>query len=331
MNRETRTVRPFIVEGGLARALEGVRFNLGTASCEPGGRILVQNPDEYLRAEPVLTWARDEPAFDGFREGLAEGIARNRIEPVAASLIVTAHAPYLKLTDVVVRRPLSELPSLPRALTLGGRRGPAALWANTHGAVVTAYIALNREILPEAGSLRPWRKGTWIARAVFRLKTDLPPVLFRPIPMEDDHRREHDLPGECVRYLHMGDHDPLQSREGQPHPEFYVDADLLARIDRARGTPVAKALQVQLACDFIAGVVTDVATRADTDGHPEWEHVADSLWGRIVALAAKAGPDRREPAALIGWARENPAQLLARVEGLLKARRFLTDALVDRE
>ena len=330
VNRETRMVRPFVVEGRLASALEGVRFNLGTASCEPGGRILVQDPDKYLRDEPVLTWARDDPAFDGFREALTEGIARNRIEPVAASLIVTAHAPYLKLTEVVVSRPLSELPSLPRTLTLRGTNGAAALWANTHGAVVTAYVVLNQE-LTEAGSLRPWLRGTWLAQAVFRLKTDLPPVLFRPIPMKDDHRREHDLPRECVRYLHMGDHDPLQAREGQPHPEFYVDADLLARIDRVRGTPVAKALQVQLACDFIAGVITDVAARADTGGNLEWEHVADSLWGRIVALAAKAGPDRQEPAALLGWARENPAQLLARVEGLLKARRFLTGALVDPE
>lgn len=330
MNRETRTVRPFIVEGRLASALDGVRFNLGRATCKPGGRILVQDPDEYLRAEPVLTWAQDDPAFDGFRGALTEGIARNRIEPVAASLIVTAQAPYLKLTDVVVSHPLSELPSLPRRLTLRGTGGPAALWANTHGAVITAYVALDRE-MPEAGSLRPWLRGTWLARAVFRLKTDLPPVLFRPIPMKDDDRREHDLPRECARYLHMGDHDPLQSREDQPHPEFYVDADLLARIDRARGTPVAKALQVQLACDFIAGVVTDVATRADTEGDLEWEHVADSLWGRIVALAAKAGRDSQEPAALLGWARENPAQLLARVDGLLKARRFLTGALSDPE
>jgi len=330
VNRETRTVRPFIVKGQLASALEGVRFNLGTASCEPGGRILVRDPDKYLRDEPVLTWARDAPAFDGFRQTLTDETARNRIEADAASLIVTAHAPYLKLTDVVVNRPLSGLHSLRRTLTLRGESRPAALWANTHGAVVTAYVALNRE-MPEAGSLRPWLRGTWLARAVFRLKTDLPPVLFRPIPMKEDDRREHNLPPECARYLHMGDHDPLQSRDGQPPPEFYVDADLLARIDRARGTPVAKALQVQLACDFIAGVVTDVATREDTEDLLEWEHVADSLWGRIVALAAKAGQDSQDPAVLLGWARKNPAQLLARVEGLLKARRFLTDALVDPE
>ena len=171
-------------------------------------------------------------AFDGFRQTLTDEAARNRIEADAASLIVTAHAPYLKLTDVVVNHPLSELHSLRRTLTLRGESRPAALWANTHGAVVTAYVALNRE-MPDAGSLRPWLMGTWLARAVFRLKTDLPPVLFRPIPMKEDDRREHNLPPECARYLHMGDHDPLQSREGQPPPEFYVDADLLARIDRA--------------------------------------------------------------------------------------------------
>ncbi len=330
MNRETRTVRPFIVGGRLASALDGVRFNLGRASCEPGGRILVHNPDEYLRAEPVLTWAQNAAAFGGFQEVLLEEVAKNRIEPVAASVIVTAHAPYLKLTDIVLRHPLSEIGSLSRTLTLRGERRPAALWANSHGAVITAYIVLSRE-MPDAGSLRPWRKGTWLARAVFRLKTDLPPVLFRPIPMNDDHRREHNLPRECARYLNMGDHDPLLSREGQPHPEFYVDADLLARIDRVSGTPVAKALQVQLACDFIAGVVTDVATRADAENHLEWEHVEDSVWGRIVALAAKAGQNNQEPAALLGWARENPEKLLARVEGLLKARRFLTSALNDPE
>ena len=330
MSRETRIVRPFILDDRLDRCLDGVRVQFGAKLCEPGGNILVDDPDEYMRSVPKLSWGEDEVRFDAFKDKLARGLASHDIEPDAATLVVTAYTSYLKITDILVNRPVSRIDALKRESVFHNSDRPRALQASTHGATVTAYLALSRNI--ERAPLRPWRKGIWLARVAFRIRTDTAHQLFRPIPMDAETRKEFDLPKDCAQYLHMGDHEPLHPYADSTAPDFYVDADLLARLDRAAGSTVGGALQVQLARDFVAGVIMDVAARdSDAAEGLSWDELKGSLFGRIVAMAAGRGASVRAREDLIQLVRNDPGRLLARVEGALKLRPSLAKALSEDE
>ena len=331
MSRETRIVRPFIVGNRLDRCLDGVRVQFGAELCEPGGYVLVDDPDEYLRSVPKLSWAEDEARFDLFKEELAGRLANFDIEPEAATLVVTAYTRYLKITDILVNHPVSRIDALERESVFHHSNRPRALQASTHGAMVTAYLVLSRNI--KRAPLRPWRKGTWLAKVVFRIRTDTAHQLFRPIPMDAETRTEFGLAKDCVQYLYMGDHEPLHPyADFSTAPDFYVDADLLARIDRASGGAVGGALQVQLARDFVAGVIMDVAA-SDSDGAAglSWDELKGSLFGRIIAMAAGRGAPVRAREEVIQLLRNDPGSLLARVEGALKLRPRVAEALSEDE
>lgn len=330
MSRETRIVRPFILGSRLDRCLDGVRVQFGARLCEPGGHILVDDPDEYLRSVPKLSWGEDEARFDAFKEELAGRLANYHIEPEAATLVVTAYTSYLKITDILVNHPVSRIDALDRESVFHHSNRPKAMQASTHGATVTAYLVLSRNI--KRAPLRPWRKGTWLARTAFRIRTDTAHQLFRPIPMDADTRQEFGLPKDCVQYVDMGDHEPLRPYGDSTAPDFYVDADLLARLDRAAGGAVGGALQVQLARDFVAGVIMDVAA-ADNDGAAglSWDELEGSLFGRIVDMAAGRGASVRVREEVIQLLRNDPGSLLARVDGVLKLRPSLAKALSEDE
>lgn len=330
MSRETRIVRPFVLGNRLDRCLDGVRLQFGARQCEPGGSILVDDPDEYMRSVPKLSWGDDDVQFNTFKDGLTDGLARHDIEPDAAALVVTAYTSYLKITDVLINRPVSQIGALERALFFHQPERPRALQASTHGAVVTAYLVLSRSI--KRAPLRPWRKGTCLARVAFGIRTEAAQQLFRPIPMDADTKTELALPNDCVQYLDMRDHEPLRPYEDSSPPDFYVDADLLTRLDRAAGGTVGGALQVKLARDFVAGVIMDVAAQ-DSDGAADfsWENLKGSLFGRIIAMAAgrRASVATRED--VVQLVQNDPARLLARVEDALSLRASLVKALSDDE
>ena len=330
MSRETRIVRPFILGNRLDRCLDGVRVQFGAKCCEPGGNILVDDPDEYMRSVPKLSWEEDDIRFNAFRAALVRRLRNHGIEPDAAALVVTAYTGYLKITDVLVSRPVSTIDALARESVFHHPDRPRALDASTHGATITAYLVLRRDI--ERVTLRPWRKGTWLAAVTFRIRTGATQQLFRPIPMDAETRTTFGLPKNCVQYLNMGDHEPIQPYEDSSAPEFYVDTDLLARLDRAAGDTVGSVLQVQLVRDFVAGVVMDVVARdSDSATSLTWTELKGSLFGRIVAMAAGKDASVQEREGVAQLVRKNPGRLIALVEGALKLRLSLTRALTEDE
>ena len=76
MNRETRTVRPFLLHDRLAKVLDGVTFSLGPKRCDPDGYIVLGDSSDYLRASPRLAWAKDEFAFQLFKNKILQGLRR---------------------------------------------------------------------------------------------------------------------------------------------------------------------------------------------------------------------------------------------------------------
>ena len=284
----------------------------------------MEDPDEYLRAKPRLTWEKDDDRFAAFRERVSRGLADHGIERDAAALVVTAHTGYLKIVSTLVYHLVSDLDGLERESVFDGAERLKALRASTHGATVTAHLSLIKNIEPMP--LRPWRKGTWLAKATFRIQTDTARQLFQPTPMDDETRNEFHLPKDCVCYVHMDPHDPLRPYLETSAPVFYVDADILTRLDRAAGSAVGRAMQAQLARDFVAGVIMDVAAQR-AEASLSWDDIEGSLFGRIVAMVSGKGSSVAARQQMIELVRNDPSRLLSQVEGALKLQPSVVQSL----
>lgn len=327
MYKETRPVRPFSVPVEFYRALEGVRFHMGEQSCEPDSKIVVGPHEEWLQTKPELAWAAGESEFADFKKTLATGLEESECDPATLGLVVTAYTKYLKITDILLSHSLDNLDTLPRTCEFDGIHRPAALQASTHGTVIVAYVVLLADLPPVA--LKPWRKGTWLARVGFRLETETAKEMFRPTPLDDDARQRLNLPKSTVRYFSIGEHNPLEPYDESEQPELYVDTELLTQIDHAASSPVSRALQTQLACDFIFGVVLACAGRSDELEGATWETLQDSLLGRIIGLIAGSRADAARRNQLITDARTNPARLVALAEDALRVRKTLIDSFSE--
>lgn len=319
MSRETRTLRPFSAPSAFNEALQFAQFHMGEQICDADSRITIESASAFLRAKPALSWARDNAEMEMFRSLLGAGVKESGISPSQLGLVVTAYSGFLKMVDVCYLARLSDCSSLERLVPLSECR-PRALQASTHGATVSAHIALLQQ--QERRALQPWRKGTWLARAQFRLDLETTIMsIFRPTPMDDAKRQELGLPKGTARYFALNDHDPFGPFGDTESPTFYVDEDLLSRLNAEATSPLSKALQAQLVCDFIVGLV--LASNARNADQHEWETLKDSLIGRVVELVAgrNATQDDRENA--LGLLRTDPTAFIARAEGVLNIKRSM--------
>ncbi len=323
MNREVRTVRPFQVPYHLARVFEGAVFRFGRDECYPDGRINIDiddYPDEYGRRPAELIWASDSE-LEYFKAMLNEGAQAAEIDPACLALLITVSTSYLKITEVVFRHPLMNLEGLTNTVNLSGPPRPSALRTGFHGATIVAYLLLTEEIKP--CPLRPWRKGTWLARAAFKLVPRSRASLFRPSALDDEQRNRLGLPKGVVRYLDMSDHEPLLPYEDSYPPIFYVDQELLASLASRPRAPISRSIQVQLVQDFIYGVLTSPAVQEADLGEMIWTDMKDTLLGRVLNLIA--GPDASEErlGILVQLIRDDPAKLVAQAEHAIGLRKVL--------
>lgn len=319
MSRETRTLRPFSVPAAFGEALQLARFHMGEQVCEADSRIMVDSADDFLRAKPALSWARTDAEMEMFRSLLQQGVDESGIPASELGLIVTAYSSYLKIVDVCLQVPLSDCASVERTTSFAKCR-PRALYASTHGATLSAYVALLSQ--QERRALRPWRKGAWLARAEFRISLETEAAaIFRPTPLTDARRNELGLPKQTLRYFELGDHDPFHPYNDQERPAFYVDEELLSRLNADPASALSKAIQAQLVCDFIAGLV--VACNARDADLPAWEDAKESLIGRVVRRVVGEKATRSECEEMLQLTKKRPTEFIARAEHALDVKRAL--------
>ena len=326
MSREVRTVRPFQIGDSLDRVLEDVVFRFGTDECSAGGRIQVDDVDDYHRRQAELAWS-SEHEFECFKTSLSDMVAEIGIDPGALALFVTVSTSYLKITEVVFRHQLSDLDGLPAIANMSDPR-PKALRAGFHRANVAAYLLLTKDIDPQP--LRPWRKGTWLARAVFRLVSTPSTSLFRPTPLDQAQRDRLGLPQGVVRYLDLGDYEPRLSYDDSIPLAFYVDKDLLDLLTARPNSRLSHFIQVQLVQDFIRGVLRSPAVQEENFDDLSWADLEDTLLGRIVSLIAGSRASDEDRYKLISMSKREPDRILALAEDAIGLRKDLL-AAVNRE
>ena len=276
-------------------------------------------------SEAELHWTPDDESFAAFRETLAEGAVADGYERSALALLVIAATPYLKITNVVHQASCASLDTMSRVVALTEPDRPEALCAPHHGATVDIFVLLARALEPRP--LRPWRRGTWLARETFTIATEQAQRLFHPKPLDDETRKQLGLPRKTMRYVRM-DVDPLESHDAGAL-DFYVDRELLDDLSARSRSPVSQAMQLQLAHDVVAAIVHAAAARESDLKGRTWTDLGDSLLARVLRIAAKAGPATEEQ--LLRDVTGDPAKVTAYAEAALDALARTRDAVRDGE
>lgn len=313
MSSESRLLRPFRVDRRLEEALRNTEFSYGNRRCKAGEHLLIEDRTFGTR-RPILEWSSEEH-FEEFKRDLALGAVGMGINESHLCLAVTARSGYLKLCERLFCHPLDDLEGLDRKVQLGetpdGSR-PQVFCADSHGAVVDAYLALRRPINP--APLRPSRVAAWLAHASFRVECDSEPDLYRPQPLDDENRNRLRLDQETVRFLEL---DPtsltLPLAEGDV-PTFWVDEQFLTDVHRQGGSAVGKYFQMHLALGFFVGVILEFARNADRDEIPPYEDIRDSLIGRVARILAGTRADDSKREAMLMLCRKDPGRTVAYAE-----------------
>ncbi len=325
MSSETRTVRPFEVSRSLANLLSKAVLRFGSDRCEAGGRITILDPELHVRKRAEIHWTPDDESFVAFRKTLAEGAAADGFEPSALVLVVIAATPYLKITNLVHQASCSNLDSMARVVALTEPDRPEALCAPHHGATVDTFLLLARALEPRP--LRPWRRGTWLARERFKIATEQSQRLFQPKPLDGETRKQFGLPRKTMRYVRMDDVDPLESYNARAL-DLFVDRELLNDLSARPRSPGSQAMQLQLAQDVIAAIVHAAAARESDLKGRTWNDLDESLLARVLRIAAKAGPS---PEQLLRDVRADPAKVIAHAEAALDVLGRTREAVRDGE
>jgi len=318
MSQEARTVRPFISFGDIGALVEGAVLHFGDISCQPNTRVAFDSDTHTFAMRPVkIEWAPSEAELSERTEAALSAADVAGFSRSSLSLVVIASTPYLKAVDIVFSTPLSQITEIPRLMTLteGGRS--RAFDASHHGFTVEVFVLLNDGLDPQP--LRPSRKGTWLARSRFTVVTDAAQTLFRLTPMDASKKESLGLGPRAIRYLELDDHDPLEPFEDQDRPEFFVDDQLLTQLHLAARTPSSKAMQLQLAVDFIAAVVS-AGSKHPQIKKKSLEDIEDSLLHRVIRAAA--GPGARESDFKVLYSRvsDDPGWVVAHAESTLDIR-----------
>ena len=296
MSSERRTVRPFSgIDTRLERSLEKAVLSYGDLECEAGASVLVTT--EYARRVPTLRWCSDDD-FDDFKRNVRLGATESGFDPALLTFIVTARSPLLKTCEIVLCHPVSGCHDLSNPSRIGERTDGTrwdAFLADSHGAFVDAYVALTRDVnVSSERPLRPSRAGTWLAHVRFRLRCDSDAELFRPLPLDDEHRKELNVPKGTVSFTEIDD-DVADPSAGVELARFWVDEALLEAINAQARSPQAAHLQRQLMATFLSDVVAAYATRGSNPDDPEnYEDLKESLIGRVARLLADRSKPRRD-------------------------------------
>ena len=305
--------------------LQKAVLRFGSDTCKAGGRITILDPELHVRKRAEIQWTPDDESFEAFRRTLAEGAVADGFDRSGLTLLVLATTPYLKITNVVHEISCANLDAMARVVALTEPKRPAAFCAPHHGATVDVFLLLSRALEPLP--LRPWRRGTWLARETFSIATERSQRLFHPRPLDDETRKQFGLPRKTMRYVRMDDVNPLEPYDAGAI-DLYVDRELLDDLSARARSPVSLAMQLQLAQDVIAAIVHASAARASDLKGRTWTDLGDSLLARVLRIAAKAGPSHEQ---LLREVTADPAKVIAHAESALDVLVRTREAVRDGE
>jgi hypothetical protein len=326
MGLEQREIRPFESVELLDDLCEGMRLIVGDQSVMPDSGLILEE-DVYLRSGVRLRLAKDA---ESLRELIATLAGESGASPLGAldltiadlEFVVISTSWFLRIVDIVDRRPLAELSSSSLLVDVSGSPRRKSLRSPNAGCEIVAMISLATSHPKKP--LRPWRAGTWLARSSFSLSTAQSFNGFTPKPMDAAKKIELGLPNACTRFITMGKVSPLDEDTNEDSLELYVDEGLLASMSAMPRSKASKALQQQLFIDSVTAVAR-AARENRSDDVPDlntcaWSDIEKSLIGKVITALAPKSTDAAELekscTGLLDVLRDEPARFVAHAEAL---------------
>jgi hypothetical protein len=315
MNSESRVIRPYAGVERLQHCLDEVGLAVGGEEIDASGQRIL-TAEKYISLPVSVVLADDEKELAALRLGISDGLDELELDPTAVALVLIVYSTRLKRADVVLHHSAAKLDELPERVPIpSGIDRPPGLRAPFGGCRIELYLCLAQQL--EHTALKPWRLGTWLARATFDLRTDLGEFGFTPRPLTPQLRDEFGLPEKSNRYVSVDS--PTLPGVGEDAVGLYVDEELLGQIAEFENTPGSIALQRQLFLDALTAIVVE-STRESDFTEKSIDELEDSLCGRVVHLVAGVGAKdgaelrRAKEEAALDMLRENSARFLALLE-----------------
>lgn len=333
MSSEKRLLRPYVGLDAFQDILDEFRLVVGGLKADALQPRLSLPATSFLHDPTVLLLAGSQDAAEEALRRATGAAEELEIPPSDVELVVLASTPYLRLVDIVHRCPLDDLEALPQKITMvGDDEGVRALRAPIGGCDIEAFFVLRRS--QPAKPLRPRRKGTWLGRIRFTLRTEMGELGFTPRFLTAAIREEHGLPDDAIRFVDVNV-DALMEGDIHEAVELYVDEELLTQLNQSTNTPGARAFQRQLFLDAIGAMVR--AARMTPFADVELVELEGTVLGRLVDAAARgpAGESdaqrvaRREHALVL--LKEEPEVFISRLEAAARPRDDLRTVIAGGE
>lgn len=332
MSSETRTIRPYQGVDHFQAVLDHAFLRVGERELDGGSRASL-TLDEFLNYPIALVMAGDSDDLHDIGNRVAEGLGDLALTTSDVEFVVLASSPRLKMVDVVYAQRLDEIDGLPSSVTFPRPR-PRSMQGPFGGCDVRVYFCLAREFSPRP--LRPWRKGTWLGKQEYLLRTDAGSVGFMPVKLTDERRIELGLDPNVTKYAAV---DPETSVFDPDVPAdavlVYIDEGLLDRLSVAAHSSIGKQLQRQLFLDAAWAIAARVRTELRDEPGREDASVDDfagSLVHGLVGMSGGRGSSSEAVRARNDRYRElidDPAKFLSNLEARLASRRDVLDLFED--
>jgi hypothetical protein len=312
MSRERRIVRPYQGVDGFQMFLDDVRVEFGDRQIYASG-LATASASDFMTQHVALLLADDELGRDRFAQGLMSVCDDAALKANDLEIVVVLRTPRLKLATLAWRCRLDELSTVEPRVDLSGDTRPAPLRAPIGGCTISVYIALHSEIPPEP--LKPWRRGTWLARTHHKIRTNINEIGFTPLELTDEERQQHQLPPATLRFAVV--EDPLNPDNGPESIRLYIDSDILSMLATNPRSGAAKALQTELYLSAMSAAVTESSRCLSADTSIHFDDIDGSIAARLIDIAVGDAPPKERgdhEQRFLGLLRNYPATFLAHIE-----------------
>ena len=255
MASEQRASRPYSGLRKCQQAFQETVLSVGEREVAHGGALRV-SVTEFLNERFQISFGEDRQSFATLVSELKTAADTHGISSDDLKIVVIASSTYWKITKELFSASLDEFTALDGPnVTLAGRHDrerPLTFTAKTLR--IEAGCLLSKTI--EKRPLRPFRKGTWLAKTRYAVNTGQDFEGFEPKPLDAPARRELDIGDyeETQRFMHV-EADPTDPETTDEEFVLYVDELTLKSLEENPRTLGTSLMQRILFMDMARAII----------------------------------------------------------------------------